>query len=128
MDILEKNKMKSSIIRICKGVLISVLLTLVLIFAFSILLTYTEIPESTMEPGIILINVISVLLGSSICTIKINSKGILNGGIVGVVYILILYLLSAILYKKFSLNMESLIMIIGSTIAGIIGGIIGVNL
>ena len=128
MDILEKNRIKNSLFRIGKGVLISIITTLVLIFIFSILLTFTDIPESTINPVIIFISVISILLGSSICTLKIKSKGLVNGGTVGIVYVLILYILSAILYKEFSLNLESVIMIVGAIISGMIGGIIGVNL
>ena len=58
---------------------------------------------------------------------KIRRNGLLNGGLVGGVYILILYIISSLLNWKFGLNMHSIIMIIVGTIFGILGGIIGVN-
>lgn len=58
---------------------------------------------------------------------KIRRNGLLNGGFVGGIYILILYIISSLLNWKFGLNMQSIIMIIVGTIFGILGGIIGVN-
>lgn len=58
---------------------------------------------------------------------KIRRNGLVNGGLVGGIYILILYIISSLLNWKFGLNMQSIIMIIVGTIFGILGGIIGVN-
>ena len=57
------------------GIAISVVLTLVLLFAFSIILAYTNTSESTIVPVIIGITGISILSGSSIATSKIKKKG-----------------------------------------------------
>ncbi|MBQ9298649.1 MAG: TIGR04086 family membrane protein [Clostridia bacterium] len=111
-----------------KGILISFVLTLVSIFVFSIVLTYTNIQESTIFPVMVCITAISILVGSSISTIKINKNGILNGGIIGLIYVLIIYLISSIVGNGFALNMNSIILIISGIIAGMIGGIVGVNI
>ena len=58
---------------------------------------------------------------------KIRKNGLLNGGAIGGIYILILYLISSIWNWKFALNIQSLIMILAGIIFGVIGGIIGVN-
>ncbi|MGN1297012.1 MAG: TIGR04086 family membrane protein [Clostridia bacterium] len=58
---------------------------------------------------------------------NIKRNGILNGGIIGGAYILILYIISSLLNWKFGLNMQSIIMIMVGIIFGIFGGIIGVN-
>lgn len=113
---------------ICKGIVCSIFLTLVLLFIFSIILTYTNIDESTIPIIIIMATVISILVGSSISTIKIKKNGILNGGIIGLIYILIIYLISSIVQTGFTLNMYSIIMISLSIVAGMIGGIVGVNI
>lgn len=65
--------------------------------------------------------------GSSIANMNIKKNGILNGGIIGGVYILILYTISSLLNWRFGLNMQSLIMIVVGIVFGILGGIIGVN-
>ena len=112
---------KNNVINIFKGIIISFILTLILLFIFSIILTYTQIPESTIGPVIIIITVISILIGSSISTIKIRKNGIINGGIIGMIYILILYLFSSMFETGFSVNIYSIIMIVFSIIAGMIG-------
>ena len=112
---------------IAKGIGISLITTLVLLLIFSIILTYTNIQENVINPVIMIITAISILIGSSIGNIKIRKNGLLNGGIIGIGYILIIYLISSILNWKFSLNLQSIIMIITAIIFGILGGIIGVN-
>lgn len=123
MQINENN----SIINILKGVGISLITTVILLIIFSIILTYTNIQESVINPVIMIITAISILIGSSLGNIKIRKNGLINGGIIGTIYIIIIYLISSILNWKFSLNVQSIIMIVISVIFGILGGIIGVN-
>lgn len=65
--------------------------------------------------------------GSSLANMNIKKNGILNGGVIGGTYILILYIISSLLNWNFGLNMQSVIMILVGIIFGILGGIIGVN-
>lgn len=128
-SIVENSNTKNNgIINIFKGVVISIIFTLILLFIFSIFLTYTNIQESTIAPIIIILTAISILIGSSISTINIKKNGIVNGGIIGFIYIFIIYIISSIVQIGFSLNTNSIIMIIFSIIAGMIGGIVGVNI
>lgn len=116
-----------SLIQILKGVGISLLMTLILLIIFATILTYTNVPESTISTVIIIITAISILIGSMISNRCIRKNGLLNGGLVGAIYLIIIYLISSILNGHFSLNLQSIIMIILSFITGILGGIIGVN-
>ena len=88
---------------------------------------YTNIQENVINPVIMILTAISILIGSSIGNAKIRKNGLINGGIIGGAYILIIYLISSILNWRFSLNVQSIIMIVVSIIFGILGGIIGVN-
>lgn len=121
----EKNK--ETIKNIFKGIGISIIFTIICLLLFSLILAYTNISEETITPVIIIVTGISILIGSSIGNINIKKNGILNGGLVGGGYILILYLISSLLNVRFSLNMQSIIMIIVGIVFGILGGIIGVN-
>lgn len=123
-----ENEFTKNIIRIIKGSVTAIILTLLLLLIFAIILTYTSLKESVINPVIIVISVISILIGSSISTLKISKNGLLNGGLVGIIYILTIYLLSSITSSGFGINLYSIIMMILSIIAGMIGGIIGVNL
>ena len=126
MENMQVNENKT-IINILKGVGISLIATVIMLIIFSIILTYTNIQERTRNPVIMIITAISILIGSSLGNIKIKKNGLINGGIIGGIYILIIYLISSILNWKFSLNIQSIIMIITAVIFGILGGIIGVN-
>lgn len=126
---MESYKEEKNIIpkNIGKGILISMIFTVICLLVFSILLTYTNISENTIVPVIIIVTAISILIGSSIGNIKIKKNGILNGALIGGGYILILYLISSILNVRFTLNVQSIIMIVVGILFGILGGIIGVN-
>ena len=117
----------NSLFRIFKGVLISAIITLILLFIFSAILTYTNISENTINPAVLVITAISVLIGSMISSLKKKKNGFINGGIVGFIYFLILYLLSGILGNECSFSIYSIAFIIICILFGIIGGIIGVN-
>ena len=114
-------------INIFKGVGIAFIITIVLLLIFSAILTFTNIYESVINPVIITATGISILIGSSIGNNKIKKNGLLNGALVGAIYILIIYIVSSLLNWRFNLNMQSLIMIAVGMIFGMLGGIIGVN-
>lgn len=125
---MENYEKSNLFFNILKGVIISLLFTVVCLFIFSCLLVYTNISENLMQPVVIVVTGISILIGSSIGNRTIDKNGILNGAIVGVVYILCIYLISSIINGNFLFNMQSLIMIATGVIAGAVGGIIGVNI
>ena len=128
-NILQGNNdnLKANIIRIIKGSLLSIIVSVIFLIVFAMLLTYTSLSENTITPIVLGIVGLSILLGSYLSTKKINKKGILNGAMVGIIYMLILYIISSVIFMDFSINASSIIMIICGIIAGIIGGIVGVN-
>lgn len=128
MDNLDKKEAKENLIRIIKGSGVALGITLLLLFIFAVVLTYTNIEESVIKPVIIIVTAISILIGSSLSTLKIKKNGLLNGAIVGFIYIFSLYIISSITGSGFNLNIISIVMLVASVVAGMVGGIIGVNL
>lgn len=112
---------------IFKGIGIAFAITLILLLIFSAVLTFSDISENVISPVIITATAISILIGSSIGNNKIKKNGLLNGALVGIIYMVIIYLISSLLNWRFSLNLQSIIMIVVSMIFGMLGGIIGVN-
>ena len=123
-----ENLKKSNYIYILRGIIVSVLITMLGLLIFSIILTKTNTSEATIFPVVVVITAISILIGRFIASGKIKNKGIVNGAIVGGCYMLVIYLLSSIMGNSFSLNVQSFVTIIAAIMAGIIGGILGVNL
>ena len=123
---IEKLENKSWL-NLIKGVGIALGVTFISLIIFSILLTYTDINEASIDPVIMVVTGVSILLGSFIGNIKIKKNGMLNGGLVGLIYLLILYFISSLLNWNFGLNIESIIMLVVGFVCGILGGVLGVN-
>ena len=114
-------------IHILKGLGIAFVTTFIFLLILAIVLTYTDTSEIIIDP-IIIITAISILIGSSISNMRIKKNGLMNGAIIGGIYIVILYLFSSVFNENFSLTISSAIMIAIGIIFGILGGIIGVNI
>lgn len=123
-----KTKEDSNFVRIIKGSILSIILTIICLLIFSLILAYTNIPEKTMIPVITAVTAISILAGSIISVSKIEKKGIINGALVGLIYILTIYIISSIAKGNFGITINSIILIAPAIIAGMLGGIIGVNI
>ena len=123
-----KTKEDSNFVRIIKGSILSIILTIICLLIFSLILAYTNIPEKTMIPVITAVTAISILAGSIISVSKIEKKGIINGALVGLIYILTIYIISSIAKGNFGITINSIILIESAIIAGMLGGIIGVNI
>lgn len=117
----------NNIKRVIKGSAFSIIITLIGLLIYSIILSYTNVAETTMPTIIIIITAISILIGSTISISNIKKNGIVNGMLVGIIYISTIYLLSSIITGNFLLSTNSIIMIIASVLTGALGGIIGVN-
>lgn len=126
--VTEENKVKKNVINIIKGFTLAIIFSIIFLTIFAILLTYTTIPESTIMPVVLTITGISILIGSTICSRKIKKNGLIYGGIVGFIYIFILYLASSLCLTGFTISTNSFIMLAVGVITGIIGGIVGVNI
>lgn len=123
-----ENENQNNLFRIFKGSIASLIITAIFLFIASIFFTYININDNMIPAVILVITTISVFTGSIIASKNIKKNGLINGAALGIIYILILYLVSSIFITGFSLNIKSLIMLALSIGAGIIGGIVGVNL
>ena len=121
-------KEKNNYISILKGSLLAIVITIVCLTIYAAILTYTTISENTIVPVVLVVSGISILIASSISTRKLKKQGLINGGIIGLIYKLVVYLLSSIISAEFSLNTSSILMILVCIITGMVGGIIGINM
>lgn len=113
---------------IFKGIIISYIITIVLLLLFSVLLVKTNIKEQYINTVVMVISGVSILIGTSISTIKLKKYGFINGIIISTMYMIILYIFSSILNNNFIINSNTIIMIFVGIVLGIFGGIVGVNI
>lgn len=126
---MESSVNNNFFVSILKGVGIAILFTIIALSIFSCLLVFTSMSENLMQPVVIGVTGISILIGSFIANRKMKKNGIINGILVGVLYILTIYIISSIVNGgDFGLNLGSIIMMTIGIIGGAIGGIIGVNI
>lgn len=110
-----------------KGIIFSILLSLILIFILSIIISTTSVNENIIKPVTMGIVVLSLMINGFIISKKKKEKGILYGSILGIIYMSILYLTSSFANFDFSININSMIIIVLGILGGAIGGILGVN-
>ena len=104
-------------VRIIKGSVLAMILSIIMLVVLGLLLAYTGVPESIISQAIIVISAISILVGSFISSMKIKKQGIINGGIVGAIYIIALYLLSSLVQNDFGVNNYAITMMVASILA-----------
>lgn len=117
-----------NLLRVLKGLIFSYLITLPCFLGFALFLTYTDFPEKHTYIAVLITTVISVLVASAYSTKNVKSKGWMNGCIVGVLYVAILYLASSIIFMSFAIDIQVLLTVIIGAIVGCLGGIFGINL
>lgn len=123
-----KDFLNSSIMKVVEGSIMGIVITLILLLILAIILANTDISEGIISTSIITITGISIFISSLLIATKIKNKGILNGALVGLIYILLIYTISSIASSNFLLSINSIILIFVSILMGAIGGIVGINL
>jgi putative membrane protein (TIGR04086 family) len=113
---------------ISKGILISYLITIPAFIIFAVVLTYTSFPEKFISTAVTFTTIISVLIAGSTATRNVKSRGWMNGGFVGFIYVLVLYLISSMIFRNFSVDSHVISVLIIGIITGAVGGIVGINL
>ncbi len=103
-------------------------LTLLIFFICALLLTYTGLPEGAIPFITTLTVVLSVVIAGAVLAKTVGRRGYLNGSLAGIVYALVLYVLSIVLSGDFHFSPYILILACICLVGGAFGGIIGINL
>lgn len=123
-----KDKNASSILAIGKGVILAYIISIICLVIYGLLLAVTGLSESSMPTVIMVITMVSIALAGIYSAVKVESKGWLNGAIVGLVYMIVLFLLSVLFGTGISLDKFVLFRMFMGLITGALAGIIGINL
>ena len=119
--------MNTALVSLTKATVFSYVLTAIVFVVYGILLTYTETTEENIQIVVMMTTVISVLIGGIIASKGVNSKGLLFGMLVGIVYSIIMIMLGLSVLPVLKITYKMIMIIILSLSAGGIGGIIGIN-
>lgn len=124
---MEKVKFsKYDVLDIVRSSLFAIILSILLVMAFAIIAKFANIAENVIEPVNIAIKILSVAVGCLI-GVRHNSKGLVKGLIIGVLYAAMTYLVFASVSGDFSKNPMTVYDIIACVAAGVLAGILAVN-
>lgn len=113
---------------ILKGLVLGFLFSLICFLILSIVLSLTSVSENIIKPSSYIVMIISIVIASAYVALKVDKNGWLYGAITGLLYIIILTIISMIAIGGFSINQILISRVLMGLIAGAIGGILGINI
>jgi putative membrane protein (TIGR04086 family) len=117
-----------TILSVVKGLVAAYIISIPAFLLFALILVNTDFPDKFKTIAVIITTIISILAAGMTATRGLKNRGWLNGSIVGLIYMLVLYILSSIVYNNFSVDRYVITMTIIGVLTGAIGGITGINL
>lgn len=111
-----------------KGIAAAYIITIPAFMLFALILSNTDFPQKLLSPAVVVTTIISVLTAGSVSAKEVRSRGWLNGGVVGFIYMLVLYIFSSLVFKNFTIDKYVVTMSLIGILTGAIGGIAGINI
>lgn len=110
-----------------RGIGIAFAITCIVFIAYGILLTYTSLSEESLPMVSLICTAVSAAAAGYDWAACMKKKGLLWGALAGVVYGVLLYLITSLAADSFALELSGIMTLIVAAAAGAIGGILGVN-
>jgi len=89
---------------VIKGILHAVILSLILVFAFALIILISGLPSGFIRPGAQIIKVLSIFWGVAVALKGIEKRGWLFGALVGLLYTVIIFLIFSIIDTNFGIT------------------------
>lgn len=124
---MQKGSMKQSIFNVLKGVLFSLIISVVLILILAVVAKYTDISDKTISAINQVIKVVALLLGILI-GVKNQKGGFIIGAIVGLLYTLISFAIFSAISGNLTFDKITVFDFLICIAVGAISGILTVNL
>ncbi|OPJ63579.1 TIGR04086 family membrane protein [Clostridium oryzae] len=119
---------RNLLVNSAKGVLHAIILTVLLLIVFTAIMNFVSINNQVMSVSYIIITCFSVLYGSIYATRRNNKNGWLIGMLVAIFYMLLLYIISAIIFQDPTLHMNDFFRLIIAILVGALSGMLGINI
>lgn len=113
--------------KILKGVLISLVISILAMVILGIIVFFADISDRTVSTLIMFLSALSVFIGALILARNIDSRGLLNGLVLGGIYFLVLIAVSAAVCGSVSFEAGNLLRFVSALAAGMLGGVMGIN-
>lgn len=110
-----------------RGMGVAYAITCIIFIGFGILLTYTSLSEESLPMVSLICTALSAAAAGYDWAACKKKKGLLWGALAGVVYAVLLYLITSLAADHFSLELSGMMTLAVAAAGGTIGGILGVN-
>ena len=120
------NSRIANVVSVGKGVGVALAFSLLATIIFACVLRITSIPDKAVYPVLQTLKILGVVLGSALF-IK-GEKGWLKGGAVGLIFTALSYVTFSSIGGDFSLSWWFLVELVACLFAGVLSGVLAVNL
>ncbi|EDS76325.1 TIGR04086 family membrane protein [Clostridium massiliodielmoense] len=111
-----------------QGVLRGFFLTLTMLIIYSIVTYFTKFNSKVDSVFFVVVTALSVMYGTLYAVKKIKKKGWITGLLVSIFYILIVFLVSAINGRGFTISSLGILRMFLAIFVGTLSGMLGVNM
>ena len=118
----------SKILRLFKFIAISYVISFVFIVALSVIICYTDVPESVSTPAVKIITFFGVFISAFMHAARASGRGWLVGGITGIANIIILWILGFVFAGGDVFSAADSLQLLCGFLFGAVGGIFGINI
>ncbi|NLX91328.1 MAG: TIGR04086 family membrane protein [Firmicutes bacterium] len=112
---------------LCRGLLVTMAFSFILLLFNTLLFFFFPLSELFVPYFIFGFTLISILVGSVYIGKRVEKKGWLKGGMLGLIYVLILIILSFTCLPGLAFNLNIFTKLFIGFAFGTIGGILGIN-
>ena len=113
---------------ILKSIIISYLFTFLVFAVMAAVITYTSFPERYIGAVVLVTTILSIVISGMLVSAGARANGWLNGGIGGIFYMLVLWVLGIVFSNGEPVSKSKILMLILGFVLGAVGGIIGINM
>ena len=107
-----------------KGVLCAVIATLLFVLVFAFIVQVAGLSNSVISPVMQVVKVLAIFVAVLIALKPARSKGWLYGGLVGIFYMVITFLIFSLLDGQFIINLGALSDLLFETLVGVISAVL----
>ena len=119
---------KGVYVKVGKGVLRATIITIVLLILLAIITSIKDLSPQIVSVYYLLVTCISIIYGAIYAARKNNQKGWLVGIMVALLYMLILYLISAVFFQDAIITVKDLIRVALAIFVCTLSGMLGINM
>ncbi|WP_163193948.1 TIGR04086 family membrane protein [Clostridium thermarum] len=119
---------KAFLTKVSMGVLRATLITIALVIIFAIIMTFTDVSNQFLSVYYLVTTCLSVVYGAIYAARKNNKNGWLVGILVALLYMLLIFIASAVLFNNVSFGLTEFLRITIAVVVGALSGMLGINI